>query len=129
MLIDTQAILWFAMNDPRLSLRASHAIANETNHYSLATIWEAAIKSGQGKLDLMRGMERISARDFFQWIATDLEFTLLPITLTDVANVEHLPLHHKDPFDRLLISQVLGRDLEFVSADTIFDQYGVRRVW
>jgi PIN domain nuclease of toxin-antitoxin system len=128
-LIDTQALIWFGMGDARLSSRAAEAIAEPGNHYSLVTIWEAAIKSALKRLDLMRGAQRISAREFFQWLAADVELASIPITLSDVAAVEFLPPHHNDPFDRLLVAQALERDIELVSADAILDQYGVKRVW
>lgn len=129
MLIDTQALIWFGMDDARLSSRAAEAIAEPGNHYSLVTIWEAAIKSGLKKLDLTREDKRISAKEYFQWLVDDIELTAIPITFSDVAAVEFLPPHHSDPFDRLLIAQALERNLELVSADAIFDHYGVRRVW
>jgi PIN domain nuclease of toxin-antitoxin system len=128
-LIDTQALIWFGMDDARLSPRAAEAIAEPKNHYSLVTIWEAAIKSGLKKLDLMREDKRISVKEFFQWLVDDIELTAIPITFSDVAAVEFLPPHHNDPFDRLLIAQALERNLELVSSDAIFDRYGVRRVW
>lgn len=129
MLIDTQALIWFGHADARLSSRAAAAIAAPGNQYSHVTIWEAAIKSGLKKLDLMRGQKRISAKDYFEWVAADLELTAIPITANEAAAVEFLPPHHSDPFDRLLVAQALERNLELVSADAIFDRYGVRRVW
>lgn len=54
---------------------------------------------------------------------------LLPISLDDATLVEELPLHHRDPFDRLLIAQAMGENLSLVSADAMFDQYGVSRLW
>ena len=56
------------------------------------------------------------------------DFDLLPIRLSDVLSVEKLPLHHRDPFDRLLVAQAKNEDLEIISTDKIFDAYGVRRV-
>jgi PIN domain nuclease of toxin-antitoxin system len=129
MLVDTQALIWFGMADPRLSFQAAEAIAEPGNHYSLVSIWESAIKSGLGKLDLMRGDRRISAKEFFQRLVEDVELTPIPITYSDVAGVELLPPHHNDPFDRLLVAQALERNLAVISADAIFERYGVRRVW
>jgi PIN domain nuclease of toxin-antitoxin system len=117
------------LGDPRLSSPAAEVISEPGNHYSIVTVWEAAIKSSLGKLDLMRGAEKIAAGAFFQWIALELELTAVPVTIADVAAVEYLPWHHNDPFDRLLVSQAIARDLELVSSDAIFERYGVKRVW
>jgi PIN domain nuclease of toxin-antitoxin system len=129
LLIDTQALLWYAIDDGHLSARARQVIATPGNHYSIVTIWEAAIKSGLGKLQLWHSGSRVSAGEFFAPLTNALQLAPLPITFADAAAVEDLPPHHNDPFDRLLISQALQRNLEFVSADAIFDQYGVKRIW
>ena len=57
------------------------------------------------------------------------QFRLLQIDLDDVSRVATLPLHHRDPFDRLLAAQALSDDLTLVSADPVFRKYGVKRVW
>ena len=56
-------------------------------------------------------------------------FTLLGIELAHATCVENLPAHHKDPFDRLLVAQALIENMPLVSADAVFDQYGVTRLW
>ena len=56
------------------------------------------------------------------------DFTILPIGLEDVLAVESLPLIHRDPFDRLLVAQAQRKDLEIISADKVFDAYGVKRL-
>src|SRR5438309_602892 len=117
------------MDDGRLSARARQVIATPGNHYSIVTIWKAAIKSGLGKLQLWHGGSRVSAGEYLAPRTNALQLAPLPIIFADAAAVEDLPPHHNDPFDRLLISQALQRNLEFVSADAIFDQYGVKRIW
>jgi len=57
------------------------------------------------------------------------ELSALPLEFDDLADVEALPSHHKDPFDRLLIVQAKRRDLPIISADAIFESYGVERAW
>jgi PIN domain nuclease of toxin-antitoxin system len=128
-LIDTQVLVWYTNRNPRLSPRSINVIRTPGNHYSIASVWEAAIKSGLGKLDLTHGTMRVSALEFFTSIADRLQLTPLPITAAAAAAVEFLPPHHRDPFDRLLIAQALERNLELISSDAIFDRYGVRRVW
>jgi PIN domain nuclease of toxin-antitoxin system len=77
-----------------------------------------------GKLDLGE-----SSRPFLQREIARNNFELLNITLDHATAVEALPLHHRDPFDRLLIAQTMVENLQLVGADSAFDAYGVTRVW
>jgi PIN domain nuclease of toxin-antitoxin system len=129
MLLDTHVLIWYAIGDPRLSQRARQVIHRAGNHYSLASIWEAAIKSGLGKLDLLRDGGRVKAGVFFGQVISALQLKSLAITFEDAAEVETLPSYHSDPFDRLLVAQTMRCGLELVSADQIFDKYGVKRIW
>jgi PIN domain nuclease of toxin-antitoxin system len=91
---------------------------------SIASCWEIAIKAGLGKLNL--------GEPSATYLAAALDktgFELMPITLNHAVCVETLPLHHKDPFDRMLIAQALSEDLSIVSVDCAFDAYGVKRLW
>jgi PIN domain nuclease of toxin-antitoxin system len=126
LLLDTHALLWFLWDDPLLSVTAKASIANGANRklVSLATCWEIAIKVSTKKLSLGEPAQSFLARE----IAVN-HFDLLAITLDHATGVEHLPFHHRDPFDRLLIAQTLQEGFEIVSADAVFDLYGVRRVW
>lgn len=129
MLIDTQVLIWYMASDPRLSPKAAELLRTPGHYYSLASLWEAAIKSGSRKLNLIRNDERVSAQQFFDFVAERLKLTPLSISAGAIAAVEFLPPHHNDPFDRLLVAQALERDLELISADAIFDRYGARRIW
>ena len=91
---------------------------------SIASCWEAAIKVGLGKLDLGE-----SSRTFLPREIAHNNFELLNITLDHATAVEGLPLHHRDPFDRLLIAQSMVENLPVVGSDSAFDQYGVQRLW
>ncbi|MCE9607470.1 MAG: type II toxin-antitoxin system VapC family toxin [Planctomycetia bacterium] len=126
LLLDTHAFLWFVWNHPRLSGVAKSLIEEPRNLklISLAACWEIAIKSGSGKLQLGEPCEIFLPRE----IARN-NFKLLTIDLTHVVDVETLPRHHGDPFDRLLVAQSLREELTLLSADPIFDRYGVTRVW
>lgn len=84
------------------------------------SIWEAAIKSGLGKLR--------APDDLPQRLAT-FAFERLPVTEAHAWRVRDLPPVHTDPFDRLLAAQALCEDAAIVSADAVFEQYGVRRIW
>ncbi|MBI4265360.1 MAG: type II toxin-antitoxin system VapC family toxin [Acidobacteria bacterium] len=123
-LLDTHAFLWWVEADQRLSAAARQAIAAASQgFFSIASCWELAIKVSLGKLALSKPIGRI---------AEDLganEFQLLEIDLNDVARVAALPFHHRDPFDRMIVAQALNDELTIVSADPVFEKYGVKRVW
>jgi len=126
LLVDTQAMLWFFWDDRQLSDDAKAHIEDGEHRklISVASCWEIAIKVGLGKLDLGEPSRTFLPRE----IARN-NFELLPIRLEHATKVEELPLHHRDPFDRLLIAQVMVEDLPVISADRVFDQYGVSRLW
>lgn len=126
LLLDTHALLWWVDDDPQLSREARRLIGDEENdcYVSLASVWEMAIKCGTGKLKLSVSVQRYCQEHL---IAND--FQLLPIDLGHVTLVETLPPHHRDPFDRLLITQARHEGLTLVSSDTAFDAYGVTRMW
>lgn len=126
LLLDTQAMLWFLWDDPKLSADAKDRIedANNRKLVSIASCWEVAIKVGLGKLDLGEPSGTFLPRE----IARN-NFELLPISLKHATTVETLPLHHRDPFDRLLIAQAMVDGLQIIGADGAFDQYGVVRLW
>jgi PIN domain nuclease of toxin-antitoxin system len=124
-LLDTHAFLWFVNDDPQLSLAAKTLMESEVDLLlSVASLWEVSIKVGTGKLDL--------PKLFDVFIPEQLELNeieLLPIELKHLTPLTSLPLHHRDPFDRLLISQSLVEELTILSADKIFDRYAVNRSW
>lgn len=129
LLIDTHTFLWFVEGDPQLSAGARRLLEEADNEIwlSLASIWEMAIKFSIGKLTLL---DREGS--FAEHLADLIEsngIAILPVTLPRVLLVATLPLHHRDPFDRLLVAQSLTDGMPLVSADTILDAYGVRRLW
>lgn len=125
-LLDTHSFLWAVWDDPKLSRAAKALILNpDTEIYlSLASVWEIAIKVGIGKLSLARPVEA-----FIPLHLAGLGIDLLHPTLEDVLRVASLPLHHREPFDRLLISQSLTQGMPMISADSNIDAYGVQRIW
>jgi PIN domain nuclease of toxin-antitoxin system len=126
LLLDAHALLWFLWADPRLSAVAKALIEDPQNRklVSVATCWEIAIKAGLGKLVLGEPSRSFLSRE----IARN-SFDLLAITFDHATGVETLPRHHGDPFDRLLITQALAESVAIVSADAVFDAYGVQRLW
>jgi PIN domain nuclease of toxin-antitoxin system len=126
LLLDTHAMLWFFWDDPQLSADAKAEIEDADNRklVSVASCWEVAIKVGLGKLNLGE-----SSRSFLPREIARNNFELLNITLDHATAVEGLPLHHRDPFDRLLIAQAVVENLTVVGGDTAFDAYGIARLW
>ena len=104
LLLDAHALLWFLNDDPQLVPNAKALIENSTNRklVSIATCWEIAIKVGLKKLDLGEPATTFLPREL-----SVNKFDLFGIELTHATFVETLPLHHRDPFDRLLIAQSL----------------------
>lgn len=130
MLIDTNALIWYGLEPERLSKRAAKVIGDKDNFYSQVSLWEMAIKSSLGKLQLHGpNGQRASAKQFVLHIVRELRLSALPLEFEDLADVEDLPYHHRDPFDRLLVVQAKRLDLPIVSPDQSFNAYGVQRVW
>ena len=101
LLPDTHAMLWFFWDDPQLSGHAKQLITDPANHkfVSIASCWEVAVKVAVGKIQLSE-----SSRTFLPREIARNNFDLLPISIEHVTNIESLPMHHRDPFDRLLTS-------------------------
>ncbi len=129
LLLDTNALIWFANEDDKLSKVAIKAIENPQNKkiVSVACIWEMAIKKNLGKLEL-----KFDLKDL-QNILISNRFELFDIKIQHALFVEHLTLFHRDPFDRIIISQALTEKINVVGIDEIFDQYfentGIERIW
>jgi PIN domain nuclease of toxin-antitoxin system len=126
LLLDTQALLWFVLDDSRLSEKARESIiaADAQVFVSPATLWEIAIKISLGKYALP--MPFVAFWDA-QLLTND--FVLLPISVSHTARITDLPYHHRDPFDRLIIAQSLVEKFPIVSSDELFARYGVERIW
>ncbi len=125
LLLDTQAFLWFLLDDERLSTHAKTSIEQaETLYLSPASHWKIAIKIALGKYSL--------PESFAQFMAHELvsnNVTILPIEINHTARLTDLPFHHRDPFDRLIIAQSLAEQLPIVIIDVQLDAYGIKRVW
>ena len=124
-LIDTHALIWFLNGDNDLSENAREAIEHNDaiNFISIASLWEIAIKISLGKLELETPFSKISDQ-----IANN-GFQILPITFDDTLILSSLPFHHKDPFDRIIISQSLNNSLTIISKDNYFTAYQVALKW
>ena len=126
LLLDTHVFLWWVSDAPELSVAARAAISEPGNtcYLSLASCWELAIKSAVGKLKLKKPVQRFVSEQMQQ-----NGFLMLNIELRHISKVEALPFHHRDPFDRLLISQAKTERMVMVTAVPILAAYGIRCVW
>ncbi|MEM6839625.1 MAG: type II toxin-antitoxin system VapC family toxin [Cyanobacteria bacterium P01_C01_bin.120] len=124
MLLDTHTLLWFVMDDTRLKTSVKSRIENaDMVTASIASLWEIAIKLSIQKLTL-----NFAFAELPHFLA-QLDIRLLSISFADLEHYASLPLHHRDPFDRMLIAQAITNNLTLVSADTAFDAYPVQRLW
>jgi PIN domain nuclease of toxin-antitoxin system len=125
-LLDTHALLWWHVADPRLSARARQLIADPATEVliSAATGWEIAIKAALGTLTLQHTPEDLIRRE-----VTANGLRELPIEMRHATRVYDLPQLHKDPFDRLLIAQALVENLPILTNDPQFKKYGVSVEW
>jgi PIN domain nuclease of toxin-antitoxin system len=126
LLLDTQAMLWFLANDPRLSTASESAILDPANERWLSPIslLEIAIKVRIDKLALHAPFAVL----FPAQLALN-RIGLLPVEAKHVEPLTTLPMHHKDPFDRLIAATTLVEQLTLVSSDPAFDAYGLTRLW
>jgi PIN domain nuclease of toxin-antitoxin system len=125
-LLDTHSLLWFICGSDRLTTRARQLIEDLGNErfVSAASLWEIAIKVNIGKLTLTEEFGTLIPRELH-----NNAMTVLPVKVEHLSKLLELPLHHRDPFDRLLAAQALAESLTVVSADDKLDAYGLRREW
>jgi PIN domain nuclease of toxin-antitoxin system len=118
LLLDTHALLWWLADDRRLQAGARKAIGDVGNeiYVSAASAWEIAIKAGLGKL---------SAPDDLPEQLTANSFTPLDVSVPHALAVRHLPDHHRDPFDQLLVAQAQLEGLTIITADERITLYNV----
>lgn len=124
-LIDTHTFLWFVDGAAELpaSVRSLIDSPAEATKISIASFWEIGIKASTGKLPLTNGLLELEA------IAGKQSIEILPITVEAISLIQQFPSHHKDPFDRIIAATALVTSSALLSADTIFDAYGVPRTW
>jgi len=126
LLLDTCAFLWWDQDEGNLGPAALAAIAEPSNELFLShvSIWEMQIKRQRGKLHFRKPLEEIIQE---QCAKNGLQ--LLPIEPLHIFRLDQLPLHHGDPFDRLMISQAVSVGMAVVTNDPEFHKYGVNIVW
>jgi PIN domain nuclease of toxin-antitoxin system len=125
-LIDTSTFLWFISGSDKLSADARLHIADIENEIflSVASLWEIAIKTSIGKLELLLPFDQLIPEHLEQ-----NDITVLPIQIPHLFKVTNLAFHHRDPFDRLIIAQGLAEQLPVITNDAAFSQYPVQLIW
>ena len=122
LLLDSNTFLWWRAGSEKLTERAERMIGDTNNDtaVSVVTLWEIAIKRGIGKLRFLED---------FEAVMTEEAFDLLPISYAHLRTLETVPMHHRDPFDRLLIAQALAEGIPIATGDRVFAAYGVQVIW
>ena len=125
-LLDTHTLLWFLAGDPQLPAAVRERIEQPSAQrlVSLASIWEMAIKISLGKLAL-----GIPLRELVHELLPSNGMLLFGISTLHLEQIVTLPLHHRDPFDRMLIAQALVEQIPILGRDSAFDAYPVERWW
>ena len=124
-LLDTHTLLWFLQDDPQLPEKIANEITNIDNncYVSIASLWEIAIKINLGKLNI-----KFPFVKFASYLA-DNDIEVLQIGFDHLIQVATLDLHHRDPFDRIIIAQGLVENLTIITKDENFPSYTDRILW
>ena len=125
-LLDTQAFLWLDSDQAKISASARQICSDANNvlWLSVVSVWEMQIKIALGKMRLRCPLAELIAS---QQKTNGIQ--ILPLNLSHAMELQNLPPHHKDPFDRMLIAQAKSEDWEIVSKDPEFKMYPVTVVW
>lgn len=124
-ILDTNALIFYLYNPEQLSKAAVDIVHNGDNkiYVSIVSLWEIAIKTSIGKLEIKNSMEEIAG------ICLKYKIELLAINPGHLDWIANLPQIHGDPFDRLIISQALAENLAIVTKDSIIPKYDVNTIW
>lgn len=126
-LLDTHALLWMLYDDKRLTASARRLInGNLPVYYSTVSFWEIALKRGGKGFDfeIEDDWDIVLPRAL-----AESDVLRLDLESTDCRRMEDLPLHHRDPFDRMLVAQAAQRRFGILSRDSAFDRYNILRAW
>lgn len=125
LLLDANVLIWLGVGSRGLSVPASKAIQNATAlYYSPVSIAEIGLKLGKGGLTLQPDLTTFVAN-----LAAAYDLRSLPFDDLAALELESLPMHHRDPFDRMLICQAIAHQLAVVSADKVFRHYPIKTIW
>jgi PIN domain nuclease of toxin-antitoxin system len=120
-LLDTHSLLWTVFEPDKLSTEAQEIIVNQQNIIcvSLVSLWEISIKQNIGRLDI--------PKEFFEVVITG-GFEMLSLTIAQIEQYRNLPLHHRDPFDRMLVVQAREQKLILITRDSEISKYDVKTI-
>lgn len=126
MLLDSHAFVWMREEPHKLSVKVASEILNPANQIFLSAVavWELQIKIKLGKFSFSDTLENVITEE-----RSRNNLQILPVQLAHALYLDNLPLYHKDPFDRLLISQAIVENMTVVSADANFANYQVNLLW
>lgn len=126
LLLDTHTFLWFVFDDPRLSEKAAAALSRVEADLTLsvASLWEITIKHQLGELTLGTTLD-VFLRQYVEL----RELTVLPLTPQHLRAYSHLPLLHRDPFDRMLVAQATCTGMPLVTGDPAIRSYPIKVIW
>jgi len=124
-LLDTHTLIWFINGYKELSSTAIKDIESDNvkNNVSIASLLEMAIKISLERLELSTSFEEITEQ------IIENNFRIIQINLDDVLTLSSLPFYHRDPFDRMIISQTISNDFTLISKDRIFKEYSIKQLW
>lgn len=128
-LIDTHTFLWFNEGSPELSQTAKSLIEDKENEIfvSIASLWEISIKTALGKLNIKGPYETVIDD------VVENEMEVLSINFAHTVIQNKLDFFHRDPFDRIIVSQAILEEMDLISKDEIFDNYlerkNIKRIW
>lgn len=114
-IVDTHILLWHLTDDPRLNVENSQTIENPLyqKYFSIASLWEIAIKTSTGKLKISEPIDKIIPSDF----------VILNLEIEHLKQIQILPYHHRDPFDRAIIAQAISENFTVMTDDSNFKLY------
>ena len=124
-LLDTHTFIWYIEGNAKLTQKARDIIevSGAKIYLSIISLWEMAIKTGKKQLTLQNEFDDLLG------VLNSLEIEILTVTFADTQVYKNLPLHHGDPFDRMIISQAINNSLTIVGCDQSFNDYPIQILW
>ena len=124
-LLDTHTFIWYIEGNAKLTQKARDVIevSGDKIYLSIISLWEIAIKTGKKQLTLQNKFDDLLD------VLNSLEIEILTITFADTQIYRNRPLHHGDPFDRMIISQAINNSLTIIGCDQSFNDYPIQILW
>jgi PIN domain nuclease of toxin-antitoxin system len=124
-LIDTQSFIWFTEDDIKIPEKIKNFMNSKDNVLllSIASLWEITIKTSMGKLKMQKSIDSV-IKDI-----SETGFKILPIKAEHLLNLSKLEFIHRDPFDRMIISQGIAENIPVISSDGVFKEYPIQVIW